>query len=198
MDTQDIGASGKRPTYSIQGARRNLENICFEKFQESRSSSRAVVSKQPKIIFYNTRQNTANNMKTKIGFTGTQHGMSEEQKTALAKTLVFLNGEFHHGSCIGADEEAHEIVRRFVDIRIIIHPPKNESKMAKVTGDESRIAKDYLERNHDIVNETERLIACPKSETEELRSGTWATVRYAIKMKKPVTIIYPSGLIQFR
>lgn len=50
-------------------------------------------------------------------------------------------------------------------------------------------------RNHDIVDATEWLIATPKK-FEEIRSGTWATVRYAKKVKKPVTIIWPDGSIE--
>jgi hypothetical protein len=33
------------------------------------------------------------------------------------------------------------------------------------------------------------LIATPESLTEELRSGTWATIRYARKIKKPCLIL---------
>ena len=137
-------------------------------------------------------------MKTKTGFTGTQVGMTPEQKIVLSKILVFLEGELHHGSCVGADADAHQIAKALDTICVVIHPPKNKSKMAKLTGDKMRPPKDYLERNHNIVDETERLIACPKDETEELRSGTWATVRYAIKTKKPVTIIYPNGLVEVK
>jgi len=37
----------------------------------------------------------------------------------------------------------------------------------------------------------------PKGKVEEWRgSGTWATIRYARKVGKPVTIIYPDGEIQ--
>jgi len=55
-------------------------------------------------------------------------------------------------------------------------------------------ARPPLTRNHDIVDCTELLIACPKSMKEELRSGTWATVRYARKLERPVIIIYPNGI----
>ncbi|HET8688494.1 MAG TPA: hypothetical protein VFM18_17925 [Methanosarcina sp.] len=103
--------------------------------------------------------------------------------------------EFHHGCCIGADSEAHHIavVNR---CHLVFHPPINQSKAnLSLICDEERPAKEYLDRNHDIVNETDWMIACPKSQTEELRSGTWATVRYARKQKKQIVIIYPDGSV---
>lgn len=52
---------------------------------------------------------------------------------------------------------------------------------------EERPAKPYLERNKDIANEgIDGLIAAPSGWVEELRSGTWATVRYARKLKRTI------------
>lgn len=53
---------------------------------------------------------------------------------------------------------------------------------------------DLLARNRDIVDETEILIACPGHMHEELRSGTWSTIRYAVKIQRPHIIIWPDGL----
>lgn len=41
----------------------------------------------------------------KIGFTGTRHGMTNQQKNQFFKIIINLNDlkEFHHGDCIGAD-----------------------------------------------------------------------------------------------
>lgn len=128
----------------------------------------------------------------KIGFTGTQLGMTPLQIARLTKLLHFHKpSEFHHGDCIGADAQAHDIVETF-PVRIVIHPPTNDSKRAFKWADEGRLAKPYLERNHDIVDETDLLLVAPKSVNEELRSGTWATWRYAVKMKKPTIILEPS------
>jgi hypothetical protein len=46
---------------------------------------------------------------TKIGFTGTQDGMTDQQKSMLRDLLDGGTGEFHHGDGIGADSEAHDI-----------------------------------------------------------------------------------------
>jgi hypothetical protein len=41
------------------------------------------------------------------------------------------------------------------------------------------------------------VIAAPMSSAEILRSGTWATIRYARKAGKPVLIIWPNGELGF-
>lgn len=79
---------------------------------------------------------------------------------------------------------------------VVIHPPKDESKRAFSIADEVRGAKPYLQRNKDIVDETDVLIATPKGNEEELRSGVWATIRYARKQKKKIVIIFPDGSIK--
>jgi len=66
---------------------------------------------------------------------------------------------------------------------------------AGAASDIRRNPKPYLERNHNIVDESELLIACPKSKEEELRSGTWATVRYARKKGVRIILIYPDGSV---
>jgi hypothetical protein len=74
---------------------------------------------------------------------------------------------------------------------IVIHPPLYDNKRAFCIGDEICSKKDYLDRNRDIVDNCDLLIATPKETTEVLRSGTWSTVRYAKKIGKPIVIIEP-------
>jgi hypothetical protein len=140
----------------------------------------------------------------KVGFTGTRHGMSERQKDDLEAWFDehYDEGldEFHHGDCEGADEYAHDVAG-FYFVKRVVHPPI-ETRYRAYTIDESfpiympkeygcRKPKDYLDRNHDIVDETDILIAAPQFVFEELRSGTWATIRYARKQGKPVVILEP-------
>lgn len=135
----------------------------------------------------------------KVGFTGNQNGMTKAQKVAFVDTLLEWDSkdfptEFHHGDCIGSDEDAHGIVRRVCPHwRIVVHPPINASKRAFTRGDESRILRDYLPRNRDIVSETNRMIATPSQVAEQLRSGTWYTIRQARKRLRMIRIIYPNG-----
>jgi hypothetical protein len=136
-----------------------------------------------------------------IGFTGTRKGMTDAQKS---KFLELMSGvarnvvlHLHHGDCLGADSDAHCIwVDRFYDCPITIHPPNNIATRGYCLckGDGTILdPKPYLERNHDIVDACEILIACPAEPEEILRSGTWATVRYAKKIGKHVIVIKPDG-----
>lgn len=60
-------------------------------------------------------------------------------------------------------------------------------------GDVIKEEKEYIQRNHDIVDDSDMLIAFPSTMNEILRSGTWATIRYAKKRGKMVLIIFPDG-----
>lgn len=127
----------------------------------------------------------------KVGFTGTRKGMSKCQKKELLDRLLFLNPiEFHHGDCLGADAEAHSIVREhFPATKIIIHPPSNPKDRAFCKGDRTYLPVEYLERNKEIVNSVNVMIATPKTDKEELRSGTWATIRFAWKVDRTIIIL---------
>lgn len=132
-----------------------------------------------------------------IGFTGTQKGMTRKQFqildmlseafSSIKETLII----FHHGDCIGADFEAGELFYH-KKCKVYIHPPEDSKKRAfskkmHVIFDR----KPYLKRNHNIVNMSNIMIACPNTTEEELRSGTWATIRYARKQNKRIIIIEP-------
>lgn len=129
-----------------------------------------------------------------VGFTGTQYGMTEYQARQFITILQkFSIDEFHHGMCIGADEVAERLVRtNFPHIPVHGHPPKITAKKSRTSEPNYIYApKDYLDRNHDIVDACHLLIATPFTLNEELRSGTWATIRYAWKKNVPVNIISP-------
>lgn len=129
----------------------------------------------------------------KIGFTGTQIGMTAIQcGLFLSRSRELQPTEFHHGDCIGADYNAHNIIRyHFPLCRVVIHPPIIERKRTFCSADFMHEPLDYLVRNKNIVNATDILIAAPKSHVESLRSGTWSTVRYANKIGKKVILIFP-------
>lgn len=130
------------------------------------------------------------------GFTGTQQGMTAEQRKVLEAWLgLYKVTEFHHGDCIGADAQAHMLAlsKRLV---VCIHPPKDDRKRAFVVDYQFAFpALPYLERNRKIVDETDCLIAAPRQLHEVLRSGTWSTVRYARKLGREVIVITPDGRI---
>lgn len=127
----------------------------------------------------------------KVGFTGSQIGMSQHQKEQFILELQKLElTEFHHGDCVGADGEAHDIVRAFFpEARIVGHLPLSNAKRAFKSCDEYRDPLPYLERDHNIVEETEFLIGAPKQNIEVMRSGTWATIRQSRKRNKPRKVL---------
>lgn len=129
-----------------------------------------------------------------IGFTGTRRGMTEEQKAQVKLILNSLAGTLHHGDCIGADAEAHEIARS-CGLNIVVHPPEIDTLRAWCLGDFIHPARPYLTRNREIVMTSEVMICCPK-EAETRRSGTWATIRKARAEKKKGWIVWPNGEIE--
>ena len=120
----------------------------------------------------------------KIGFTGTQKGMTEGQKNALRKRLRELGAIcVVHGGCIGADNDADIIAAELGLFRWVL-PSENAEKSAVNEIRERRPefvrvfpAAPPLVRNREIVKLAERLLAAPSGPVERLRSGTWATVR---------------------
>lgn len=132
-----------------------------------------------------------------IGFSGTRHGMTSVQLHCASAHLESLPDWLHHGDCIGADQQMHHqaYVRQ---IKTAIHPPTLTKYRAFCRGVKIYPEKDYLARNRDIVNMTNRLIIAPNTMEEEKHSGTWYTYRYAKKNNKPVTIIFPDGSVRVK
>lgn len=141
-----------------------------------------------------------------IGFTGTRAGMTPEQNDTAHSLFLLrfdaMKATIHHGCCRGADGDFHHAcldagVRNFV-----LHPGDKiqKARFVHMTTHSQpytfRDIKRYLDRNKDIVNESEVLIATPKTDEEELRSGTWATIRYARRIGRPVLIIWPDGTLE--
>jgi hypothetical protein len=142
----------------------------------------------------------------KVGFTGTKRGMTslqadkveeilaEVRQLRSAESLLLGWPEFHHGDCVGADAGAHAIARR-CGYRVVLHPPIEASLRAFCFADESREPAEYLTRNRDIVRETGLLIATPKRMGEEMRSGTWATVREARRHFTACLLVWVNGSV---
>ena len=127
-----------------------------------------------------------------VGFTGSRKGINQLQAD---KIKDFLKEHYvihaHHGDCIGADELFHQIASSIVK-DISIHPPdkKGLRSFCKVLGQGILLEeKPFIKRNHTIVDVCDVLIACPDSSKEKVRSGTWATIRYARKQNKEVFLV---------
>lgn len=131
-----------------------------------------------------------------VGFTGTQDGMQFVQLKSTHELFHQLHKEydwFEHGDCTGSDEEAHRLARS-VGFKIRIRPPIIETKRAFCKKAEIVMPpKPYLDRNRDIADHCKVLVATPKGFEEELRSGTWSTIRAAKRLRRPVYIVWPDG-----
>lgn len=140
-----------------------------------------------------------------IGFTGTRKGMSERQLDQLAFMLgCFLvpgsssRGEFHQGGAKGADKQARMLARN-MGFEVKWHPCPGVSLEDVL--DEEPLAKHEtwrevfppLQRNRNIVRDVDILVATPFTDDEELRSGTWATIRYARDKVIPVVMLPRGG-----
>lgn len=146
---------------------------------------------------------------TVVTVTGSQTGITPQQWEWLNKTMRGIGmTEFHDGACIGADLEAHLIALDYFtgsvgdgipEKPIIVHPASDVAEH-KVAAECRWLhplvmvlpAEPALKRNRVMVTAGERLLATP-SGPERLRSGTWATIRYAAKVGRPVLICYPDG-----
>lgn len=126
-----------------------------------------------------------------LGFTGTREGMSNSQREAFALLILeHLPGTFHHGDCLGADAEAHDIVCEFSPNTIIhIHPPESDYMRAYKTGDILYPKYDYLIRDRNIVDYSDMLVGAPLTDIEQTKSGTWYTIRYSHSIGKPTSIL---------
>ena len=132
-----------------------------------------------------------------VGFTGSRKNMTDKQVEVfgqIAKTLDI--SEFHHGDCIGSDAKADEIVKNISkDIKMVIHPPSYKKDRANCKGDVIIKPASYHDRNKDIVNHSEVLVATPSCK-ENFTSGVWATVRLARRRGIPVYIIKQNGIVK--
>lgn len=119
-----------------------------------------------------------------VGFTGTRRGMTDHQKNKVDQILTGFTyiREAHHGDCVGADADFHDICHK-LGIKIFIHPSNIPELRAFKHTKLEYISKPKppLDHNRDIVDSSNFMIATPGEYVEQRRSGTWATIRYARK-----------------
>lgn len=138
-----------------------------------------------------------------LGFTGTRTGMTAAQRAALPQVVATLPDLVLHGGAKGADAQFHAWVAPLykpVLPQIEVYPGESVRwthwNYASFSGSLFKVhpTSEPLARNKAIVSRCDHLLACPDG-PERTRSGTWATVRYARKAGKPMTIIMPDGTI---
>ena len=143
----------------------------------------------------------------KVGFTGTREGLTDQQLAWLYSLLEDQSPdmaitEVHHGACVGADLAVHQAA---LDANCLVHvwPPTNMSLCATeclIQGPLVTIhpRMPYFNRDREIVNATEGLIALPKHDAQPdppQWGGTWYTVDFALRMNRPVIICNPKGIV---
>jgi hypothetical protein len=143
------------------------------------------------------------------GVTGTREGLTSAQRSAVREymagflkiVLPYHSLVFHHGGCVGADRHVHNVVREVWGkvARIVVHPASDqpETLCDWTDADELREPAPSLVRNRNIVDAIAggSLYACPKLMREELRSGTWATIRASTKLRKGSVLFWPDGTV---
>ncbi len=124
-----------------------------------------------------------------IGITGTRKGGSKHQLFLLRVILIHVDStksSLHHGDCIGFDTEAHEAARGW-HVPITIHPPLIPFNRAWCRGAIKVMDEEvYGVRNRAIVDACDILVAAPLRDKQQVKSGTWMTMRYAWDIGKPV------------
>lgn len=136
-----------------------------------------------------------------IGFTGTRMGMTDFQRFTCEQVVrvwcSVLEGQgwpisvFHFGAAEGADQEAYTRFRGVNNLRVINHPASGNIRPTKCWS--TVPPKPPLDRNKDIVSQSHLLVATPLTDEQFTRSGTWATVRYAVSCGKPVLLLKIGG-----
>lgn len=133
-----------------------------------------------------------------VGITGTRFGCKDAQLDSLQGLLIQLAPtEFHHGDCVGVDDEGANTIKTLnMDCDIICHPPVDTTHRANNPHSTKVLpAKTHFARNRDIVDSCEVLIVCPFQPEHQSSGGTWYTYDYAMKHKKPTIVIWPDGVI---
>lgn len=136
-----------------------------------------------------------------IGFTGTRHGMTDDQRITVMVVLRDLAGDSqpldvtaHHGDCVGADSDFHDVCK-WGGYWMVGHLPIDSEHRAFCTFDETRLPLKHMQRNAQIVKAADVMLACPYEMTEQERGGTWRTIGMTRKAGKPLAIIWPDGSV---
>lgn len=136
-----------------------------------------------------------------LGFTGTRQGLTGAQLAGLPLALPIPPDHLLHGGAQGADTQFDRWFRAnwgAMTLHIEVYP----SYGRHWNGDDSSCLLTVhppmqpLARNVIIAKRCDRLLACPAEMNEVVRSGTWATVRYARNWEKPITLLMPDGTIR--
>lgn len=135
-----------------------------------------------------------------VAVTGTRQDLTPAQ--LITATHLFQGAAehvtgFHNGGCIGADRRLFSLACAFLECPIDVWPALVNASQRFNPPDWPWITVHELmpplERNEVMVTLSDVLWAFPGEDTEQLRSGTWATVRRARKISRSLVIVLPNG-----
>lgn len=149
-----------------------------------------------------------------LGFTGTKRGQTVEQQATVQRLLRVALAAAKlsqrrvwvlHGDCVGADAQTHTMAKA-LGCLVGLFPPTNPRYRAFCEGaDYVHEPLEYLERDRIIGQQCLGLIGTPKETMEQIRSGTWYTIRYTSKLRHPtelrfkrVNVVQPDGTVKIR
>jgi hypothetical protein len=123
-----------------------------------------------------------------LSFSGSStRGWTTRQRDRVHEILEEFRPIVVHGACVMQDDQFDSLAHSMGLTRFVFpsnHPTKSALSTCLARGGriyESREPMHPLKRNPLIVQASNRFIATPKEQHEVLRSGTWATIRYARK-----------------
>ena len=136
-----------------------------------------------------------------VGITGARAGITVHAGNTFENIMVKMHTvikHVHHGDCKGADEDAHRFFEtNYRDIKIVIHPPpknlKKELRAFCKAHETKKALPTFKQRNEEIVECTNLLIAFAPTKEVDRNSGTWECILHALKLKKPTIIIFKDG-----
>lgn len=137
-----------------------------------------------------------------VGTTGTRKAITIYQIKMIEKILSNIRYVYkshipvlRHGDCVGSDKSVHAIAI-LLGYCTISHPPLNGVLRAYTKNTYTLPAKSYLDRDRDIVDLSNIILATPNSYNSQPRSGTWYTINYALSVDKPLLVVYPDGSVK--
>lgn len=149
-------------------------------------------------------------MKLDIAVTATRRGLTSPQRECAKLNLAFHLDQsivLRHGMCSGGDTELHHIARE-LGVKpenghwIEGHPGHSRnglsSHFVQTDVDLQHESLEYLARDDVMVDRCDVLWGFPGTVKPIQRgSGTWYTIRYARRIRKPLLIIYPNGSMKW-
>jgi len=142
------------------------------------------------------------------GETGTRGGATRRQIASVGWLWSrYYIKELHDGDCVGVDAQLYHLAKSF-GVKTVLHPPTNPANRAfsglldcVIVDPETTWMPEraYFVRDRHIVDASELMVACPKQYMElgKMPGGTWYTINYTRRVKKPLAIVWPNGLIAY-